>query len=143
MMELATIMQNGYREFSGRFRKHGLREPASRYSCYDFAIGCAGFQIQQVVKFIHSKNGGDFSADSRIKFLKSEGYQDAKGPLQKGDVIFYLDDQSRLVHAAIAADDRGTVYSKFGNENPYYYEHRFDDTPIEYGTKYRILRKAM
>ncbi|MBX7066437.1 MAG: hypothetical protein K1X28_04325 [Parachlamydiales bacterium] len=137
-MELATHMQNGFREFSGRFQKRDLEKHRQRLSCYDFAITEAGFDIRELTYYVERSK--DFSANRRIRFLQSKGYQNALMPLKQGDILFFMSEENELLHAGLVNAD-GNLSSKPGNENPYFYIHSLEDTPIMYGTQYTILRK--
>lgn len=138
----ATPLQTAYRQTDDWFKKINLNTAYHEISCFDYVILKVGFTWKEFFNYLcRICINRDISFDDYVSFLNSKNIKPAALPRQPGDlIVHYSEDSSEILHAELVAEDTKLVYAKFGAV-PFAYLHNADETPIQYGIKYRIFRK--
>ncbi len=140
--KISDPLQTAYRQHNNRFEKLPLPPPMQKDSCFYYVLLKSGFDARKFECFLLWATQGkrERSYQDYINFLKFEGREPASLPLKPRDILVYYNEKDEFSHAALVAEDPKYVYAKFGNDIPFAYKHKADQTPIEYGIKFKILR---
>ncbi len=139
--EAATFLQIAYRQHDDWFKKINLPQKEQKLSCFDFSIKKRGLDLLEFNKFLSGFSKiKKISFEDYVSFLQLNQFDFSKPPVKEGDIVVYYNAKKEILHAVLAKSGV-EVYAKFGDSIPFAYIHALDETPVEYGTFYAILRQ--
>jgi hypothetical protein len=132
-----------YRQMK-KFEQIPLKPPfETAFSCFSFVAFRLGLAAEaDVFNRSQKKQPGNEqeAQQQRIDFFISKGYRFSPPPFQPHDIVILYSENKESKHAELVDKDTKKVCAKFGNEIPCGYLFDFDETPLEYGPLFRILR---